>query len=31
MLDGVIGVVLGDLLDKKPSIKLGEPWITGVN
>jgi hypothetical protein len=31
MLDGVIGVVLGDLLDKKPCIKLGEPWVTGVN
>jgi hypothetical protein len=31
MLDGVIGVVLGDLLDEKPCIKLGEPWVTCVN
>ena len=31
MLDGVICVVLGDLLDEKSCIKLGETWVTGVN
>ena len=31
MLYGVIGVMLGNLLNEKPCIKLGESWITGVN
>jgi len=31
MLDGVIGVVLGDLLYEKPCIKLGESWVTSIN